>query len=117
MEFYYNYQRKKEVLLETTITVCYGKSCRSKNSEDIIDAIQARINNHECPIMGILEMNINVKLCNKFCSDGPWLSLNSDLFLNMTVEKSLELIEAIENNDMKKIMSFNPINTNQALSS
>lgn len=102
--------------MDNNITVCYGKNCRKKNSEAILDAIQDRINHPECPITALLELNVNVKLCNKFCQEGPWVNFNSDIYLNMNIDKAKVLIKAIEKNDQETLMTLNPIHDEEAKS-
>ena len=98
--------------MHSSLSVCVGKKCRSLGSDDVYDHIECEIKRHDCPVLKLVDsVDLNIKLCSKYCDDGPLVFWNDKIFLKMNEERSTKLLQAIYAHDFDSINLLSPVSS------
>lgn len=87
----------KRVLVE----ICVGTSCHLLGSQDLLQVLD------QLPAEQQQAVDIRGVTCLKTCGKGPNIRLNGQLYLNMTPDRLLELLEPywIEGEELRYVAS------------
>lgn len=90
---FYNYFRD-EAPAKYTIQVCTGTSCYLKGADDIIKAIQKRLNIKLGKISYDKKFKLEDVRCMGCCGLSPIMTVNGKVYEKLTDKKALEVLEA-----------------------